>query len=110
MTDAPPRTMLLHTVLLLLRHCLQLLSRHTPHLMFFLFLPPHTTDHLADSRDTLNRAPLGPPKLRKEHRDEIADFPRESIPGTRSLRLEQPADVQLAALQEIRIPRRPQSV
>ena len=67
-------------------------------------------DHLTDSRDTLKRAPLRPPKLRKEARDEIADFPRERIPAPPSLRLEKPADVQLAALQEIGIPRRPQSI
>ena len=108
--DASPQTMLLHTAMLLLRQYLQLQSRHTSHRMFILLVLPHTTDDLADSRDTLNRAPLRPPKLRKEHRDEIADFPRETISGTRSLRLEQQADVQLAALQEIGIPRRPQSV
>ena len=108
--DAPPLTMLLHTELLLLRQYLQLLSRHTSHLMFFPFQRPHTTDHLADSRDTLKRAPLRPPKLRKEARDEIEDFPGQRIPGTPSLRLEQPADVQLPAFQEIGIPRRPQSI
>ena len=109
-TDAPPPTMLLHTAMLLLRQYLQLPSRHTSHLMFVLFVLPHTTDDLADSRDTLNRAPLRPPKLRKEARDEIADFPRERIPAPPSLRLEKPADVQLAALQEIGIPRRPHSI
>ena len=108
-TDAPPPTMLLHTAMLLLRQYLQLPSRHTSHLMFILFVLPHTTDDLADSRDTLNRAPLRPPKLRKEARDAIADFPRERIPAPPSLRLEKPADVQLAALQEIGIPGRPQS-
>ena len=108
-TDAPPLTMLLHTALLLLRQYLQLPSRHTSHLMFVLFVLPHTTDHLADSRDTLNRAPLRPPKLRKEARDAIADFPRERIPAPPSLRLKKPADVQLTAFQEIGIPGRPQS-
>ena len=106
--DAPPQTMLLHTAMLLLRQYLRRPSRHTSHLLPFVL--PHTTEHLADSRDTLNRSPLRPPQLRKEARDEIADFPRERIPAPPSLRLEKPADVQLAALQEIGIPRRPHSI
>ena len=105
--DAPPPTKI-HTAMLLLRQYLRLPSRHTSHLLPFVL--PHTTEHLADSRDTLNRSPLRPPQLRKEARDEIADFPRERIPAPPSLRLEKPADVQLAALQEIGIPRRPQSI
>ena len=51
-------------------------------------LIPHIRHDLADSRDTLNRAPLRPPKLRKEARDAIADFPRERAPAPPSLRLE----------------------
>ena len=91
--DAPPQTMLLHTAMLLLRQYLPLQSRHTSHRMFILLVLPHTTDDLADSRDTLNRARLRPPKLRKEARDAIADFPRERIPAPPSLRLKKPADV-----------------
>ena len=105
--DAPPPTMLLNTAMLILRQYLRLPSRHTSHLLPFMLL--HTTEPLADSRNTLNRSPLRPPQLRKEARDEIADFPRERIPAPPSLRLEKPADVQLAALQEIGIPGRPQS-
>ena len=104
--DAPPPTKI-HTAILLLSQYLRLPSRHTSHLLPFVL--PHTTEHPADSRDTLNRSPLRPPQLRKEARDEIADFPRERIPAPPSLRLEKPADVQLTAFQEIGIPGRPQS-
>ena len=108
--DAPPQTMLLHTAMLLLRQYLPLQSRHTSHRLFLLLVLPHTTDDLADSRDTLNRARLRPPKLRKEARDAIADFAGEHIRSVPGRHLEKPADVQLAALQEIGIPRRPQSI
>ena len=71
------------------------------------FVPPHAKAHLAESGDTLT--PLRSPRLREEARDAITDFAGEHIRSLPSLHLKKPANVKLTALQEIGIPRRPQS-
>ena len=84
-----------------------------------------SNDHLVGSRDTLKRAPLRPPRLRKEHRDMITDFPRELIPSAPSprqcqyprrthriqcLHFEEPSNKQMTSLLVVRIPRWPQCI